>query len=188
MKLIVGLGNPGKEYENTKHNLGFRVVEEINSKLKDQNSKFTFDKLFQAEITKGKIEAEDVVLVKPQTFMNESGIAVKKIVTRFSLNVKKDLIVVHDDLTIDFGKLKISTGNSSGNHNGVQSVIDHLGTQDFIRVRLGIGRGDGIIHDVVLSKFKPDEQQTADEMVQNAIRACIQVVIDGIEKAMNSFN
>lgn len=189
MKLIVGLGNHGEEYENTKHNLGFRVIDQLGSRVQGvKESKFKIDKLFNAEIAKGKIGEEEIVLVKPQTFMNNSGIAIKKIVTRYKLHVTQDLIVVHDDVSVDFGKIKISIGSGAGNHNGVQSIIDHLGTKDFIRVRLGIGRGEGILQDVVLSKFRPDEKENVEKMITETAEACISIVEDGIEQAMNRFN
>jgi len=200
MKLIVGLGNPGKEYENTKHNVGFKVVETLimNEKFiasslfvhtgDTLNPVFKLDKLYQAEIAKGKIENEEVVLVKPQTFMNNSGASVKKLVDTHHISSMSDIIVIHDDITIDFGKIKVSHEGGAGNHNGVQSIMNHLGNSEFIRVRLGIGRGAGILQDVVLSRFKPEEIQTVQEMIKHASEACYTIVEDGVERAMNRFN
>ena len=198
MKLIVGLGNPGKEYEETRHNIGFKVIDFLitNAKFlslrqgfgRQANSNIHFDKIFNAEIAKGKIGEEDVVLVKPQTFMNESGVAVHKLIKNYKLKITNDLIVVQDDLTIELGKIKISVGANAGNHNGVQSVIDHVGTNEFVRVRLGIGRGQGEIKDVVLSKFKSEEMKVINDSVKKASEACILIITDDVNKASNNFN
>ena len=120
--------------------------------------------------------------------MNNSGLAVKKMVTSYQLQVTRDVIVVHDDITLDLGQIKISKGAGAGNHNGVQSVIDQLKTKDFIRVRCGIGRGDGILKDVVLSRFKPDEKEIVEAMIKTATDACFMMVKEGLEKAINTFN
>lgn len=200
MKLIVGLGNPGHEYENTKHNVGFKVLDALVTSERFLASNhfahtgeglkpsFKFDKLFHAEIARGKIESEDVIFVKPQTFMNDSGIAVKKLVDTNHITSLSDVIVIHDDITIDLGKIKISHEHGAGNHNGVQSIINHLGNREFIRLRLGIGRGEGLLHEVVLARFKPDEVPLVDDMVKKASEACYVIVEDGVERAMNRLN
>lgn len=200
MKLIVGLGNPGKEYKDTKHNLGFKVVDEllshpnllISSQFAQtgytQNPEFKFDKFCNAEIAKGKIGNEDIVLVKPQTYMNDSGTAVKKLVDTKHIVIFSDIIVVHDDITVDFGKMKISYESGAGNHNGVQSIINHIGHNEFVRVRLGIGRGEGELKDVVLSRFRPEEMSVVATMVEKASEACYAIVEDGVERAMNKYN
>lgn len=200
MKIIVGLGNPGKEYENTKHNVGFKVIDALITDEKFLTSShfvhtgealkptFKFDKFTQAEIARGKIESEEIILVKPQTFMNDSGSSVKKLVDTNHITSLSDIIVIHDDITIDLGKIKISHESGAGNHNGVQSIINHLGNNEFIRLRLGIGRGEGILQDVVLSKFKPDELEAVQQMVKKASDACYVIVEDGVERAMNRFN
>src|SRR3989344_369483 len=200
MKLIVGLGNPGREYENTKHNVGFRVVDGIITSEEfitsnhfaqtgeGANPIFKFDRFYNADIFKGKMEGEEIVLVKPQTFMNESGRTVKKLVDTHHVTNLSDIIIIHDDITIDLGKIKISHTGGAGNHNGVQSIINHIGNSEFVRVRLGIGRGEGVLHEVVLSKFRPDEIEPVSDMVVNAVNACRVIVEDGIERAMNRFN
>lgn len=162
--------------------MGFEVLNKV------QSSTFKFQKPFNAEIAKIVLGNEEILLVKPQTFMNNSGEAVRKLIKSYELRVTRDLIVIHDDIALDLGKIKISVGGSSGNHKGVQSVIDHLGTPEFIRVRLGIGRGEGVLNDVVLSKFKPDERPLVDQMVARAAEAITMLVTDGIDKAMNRFN
>lgn len=200
MKLIVGLGNPGKEYEDTKHNVGFRVIDALISSEKflaanqfvhtgeSGNPTFKFEKFCNALIFKGKIEGEEVILVKPQTYMNDSGLSVKKLADTNHIVLFSDIIVVHDDITIDVGKIKISHAGGAGNHNGVQSIINHVATSEFIRVRLGIGRGEGELKDVVLSRFSPDQKPTVDKMVEHAVEACHVIIEDGVEAAMNKFN
>ena len=142
MKVIVGLGNPGKKYENTRHNVGFLAMDRIVNKMAKRDIKIVFklDKKFEAETAKVKLGSEDIVLVKPQTFMNLSGKAVKKIVDFYKIDTEKDLIVVYDDVDIPLGKTRIRSEGSSAGHKGLQSIIDELGTDRFIRVRIGIGR------------------------------------------------
>jgi len=136
MKLIIGLGNPGKEYEKTRHNAGFLAVDKIIENF--QFSIFNFQLKFNAEISQGIINNEKVISVKPQTFMNGSGQAVKAIADYYKIK-PEDIIVIHDDLDIPLGKYKISKGKSSAGHKGVQSIIDLLGTKNFTRIRIGIG-------------------------------------------------
>lgn len=138
MKLIIGLGNPGKEYEKTRHNVGFMVVETLGKELGFSNWKL--EKKLEAEVCRGFIASccEDVILVKPQTFMNKSGQSVKLLTTHYVLR-PTDLLVLHDDLDLELGTLKLSHGSGSAGHNGVQSIIDALGTKDFWRLRIGIG-------------------------------------------------
>jgi len=200
MKLIVGLGNPGREYEETKHNVGFKVLDALIGSDKFISSNhfamtgeglkpsFKLDKMYHAEIAKGKIQTHDVILVKPQTFMNDSGVSVKKLADVNHITSMTDIIVIHDEITIELGKIKISHESGAGNHNGVQSIINHLGNKEFIRVRLGIGRGAGLLHDVVLSKFRPEEKFFVEAMIKTASDACYIIVEDGVERAMNRFN
>lgn len=189
MKLIVGLGNHGEKYENTKHNLGFEVVEKLKEEIqRDAGVESRTNKQKDLEIFYGSIGEEEVDLVKPQTYMNNSGWAVSEFARRSNLSYQNDLIVVHDDISLELGQIKISEGAGAGNHNGVKSIIDHLKTKNFIRVRCGIGRGDGVLSDVVLSKFRPDEIEIVRHMIQKAADACVTIVQEGVEKAMNEFN
>src|SRR3990167_2216195 len=139
MKLIIGLGNPGKEYEKTRHNVGFLAVEKIAQDL--QFSKWKMEKKLEAEVCRGFIASccEDVILAKPQTFMNLSGRAVQLLTTYYKLHTN-DVLIVHDDLDLELGTLKLSYGSGSAGHNEIQSIIDTLGTKDFWRLRMGIGR------------------------------------------------
>ena len=134
MKLIVGLGNPEKEYENTRHNIGFKIIDYINNKY--EGGEFIFDKKTNSETSEIKIESKRVLLAKPQTYMNKSGEAAKKLAASLKFKVSS-LIVIHDDLDIPFGKTKISFGRSSAGHKGVQSVIKALKTDKFNRLRIG---------------------------------------------------
>lgn len=131
MKLIVGLGNPGKEYEKTRHNIGFRVLDEI-------AEGFKFEKKFNAGIKEEKINKEKIIFAKPQTFMNNSGAAVSTI-AKFHKIKPENIVAIHDDMDLVFGKIKLSFGSRSAGHNGVQSIIDSLGTNEFYRIRIGIG-------------------------------------------------
>jgi len=120
--------------------------------------------------------------------MNNSGSAVGKLVNNYQLQIASELIVVHDDITIDLGIVKISLGSGAGKHNGVRSIIDHLHSQDFIRVRLGIGRGEGDLKDVVLSRFRPDEQDEVIRMIEKSSEACTMLITDGVDTTMNRYN
>lgn len=193
MYIIVGLGNPGEDYVGTRHNVGFDVLEKIQqSKSEIPNniefSSFQTNNSLKAEIGKGSIGAIPVVLVKPLTFMNHSGVAVRKLVSEYHIAISDGLIVVHDDITMDIGRIKISKDSGAGKHNGVQSIIDHLKTKEFIRVRIGVGRGEGDIKDVVLSRFKPHEQTVMSHATVKAADACISLVKEGLEKSMNGYN
>ncbi|MCX6765636.1 MAG: aminoacyl-tRNA hydrolase [Candidatus Moranbacteria bacterium] len=135
MKIIIGLGNPGKKYANTRHNVGFMIVDKLREAW--DFSAFELNKKFNSEILEGNIDGKKIMLVKPQTFMNLSGEAARKILDFYKLT-PADIIVIHDDLDIDLGKFKISDDSCAAGHNGVQDIIDKLSTQKFKRVRIGI--------------------------------------------------
>ena len=183
MKLIIGLGNPGKEYEDTRHNIGFVVVDELAERLS-----ISFKKRSSvALIAKGEIEGRPVVLVKPQTFMNLSGGAVRMLIDYFKL-AASDIIVVHDDLDIDFGRIKVKTRGGAGGHNGVTSIIDSLKTDAFLRVRAGISRPDKDAVDYVLESFSKHERKSSGKLVDKAISAVECIVTKGVSEAMSKFN
>ena len=138
MKLIIGLGNPGKEYAKTRHNAGFIVVDALAKVL---GANFKFQKKFNAEIAQVKIRNEETILIKPQTFMNLSGTAVRAIMDFYKIKIK-DIIVVQDDKDILFGEVKYQNNRSAAGHNGIKSIIEHLGTQDFARIRIGVAWQD----------------------------------------------
>lgn len=177
MKIIVGLGNPGKKYETTRHNAGFLALDRImNMELGIKNGdkiQFKMENKFEAETAVFKIGNEDIVLVKPQTFMNLSGKSVKKIVDFYKLKPEGDLIVIHDDIDIELGKIKIKNDGSSAGHRGVQSIIDELGTERFIRVRVGVGRPENQdieIEDWVLMPFGKENLEKLEDTFDSFIK------------------
>jgi len=178
--LIVCLGNPGRRYSRTRHNVGFMVADDVAGKygieLKTKESYI---------IGKGSIEGNDVILVEPLTFMNRSGLAVKEVMKKYPLGPEK-LIVV---LEMETGKLKIRKKGSSGGHRGVDSIIESIGTREFIRVKIGIGREEGVpAEEYVLRKFGKDEIPLIKAAVVRALDAIAAILRDGADKAMNEFN
>lgn len=173
MKLIIGLGNPEKQYASTRHNVGFMFVDKLKEKYSFPD--FESNKKFQAEITKGKIADTEIILVKPQTFMNLSGEATQAILSFYKLT-PADILVIHDDLDIALGKYKLATDSSSAGHNGVEHIIEKLGTQKFRRIRVGIGQEmDGApvcrlgAHDFVLGKFSAEETDILSDLSKEVI-------------------
>lgn len=185
MKIIVGLGNPGKEYENTRHNFGSLVVDRLVDELGGSFKKSR--RLYEAFLHK---EGRDKVLfVKPLTFMNVSGVAVEKAL-RYYKKKPDVLLVIYDDLDLPLGRIKFTRGGSSGGHKGIESIIELLGTKNFCRLRLGIGRPEGKIesYDYVLSKFLKGENSLADETIEKASAAVEFYFANGIQATMNRFN
>lgn len=187
MWVIAGLGNPGSKYSATRHNIGFMVIdrlsEEYNISLEERDVYM---------IGKGAIEGVNVILLKPLTFMNRSGLAVKKILKKANIsvdNLMDRLIVVHDDLDIDAGAIKIRRGGSAGGHRGIESIIQELGTKDFVRIKVGIGRDKTVsVEEYVLQNFKPSEKNLIKDVIIFASRAVTAVVTKGIDKAMSKYN
>lgn len=174
MKIIVGLGNPGKEYEKTRHNAGFLFADFLRKELGFEE--FRSDKKASAELSSGMIDSEKVILVKPETFMNESGRAVRALVDFYKLS-PADIAVIHDDLDIVPGTFRTTDSSRAAGHNGVQDIIDTLGTQDFFRIRLGIGHPTEVLgacmpsHDYVLQKFSSEEITKLEALFPEAARA-----------------
>jgi len=185
MILIAGLGNPGAKYEKTRHNLGFRVVD----LLAERWGIDTHDARFDGEVGKGKPHGKAVLLLKPQTFMNLSGTSVAAC-AKYHKIAPEHVWVIHDDLDLPLGHLRIRTEGSSGGHNGVQSVIERLGTPKFARFRIGIGRPAAAIptEDYVLQPFGADERETAQAMVEKTAEAVSTAMLEGLTRAMNLFN
>ena len=160
MKLVIGLGNPGREYEKTRHNAGFLALDFLQKEWGFEI--FRGDKDFQSEISSGAFDGEKVLLVKPQTFMNRSGEAVQKMLAYYKLS-PADIAILHDDLDIAPGTFRTTDSSRAAGHNGVQDIIDHLGTQDFFRIRIGLGRPAEVLgacvpsHDFVLQKLSEEE-------------------------------
>ncbi len=183
MWLLVGLGNPGIRYARTRHNIGFMVLDRLAVCLG-----LSFREKTEYRACSGSISGHKVVLMEPLTFMNRSGSAVRKVFSKYAV-LPENIIVIHDDLDLASGRLKISKRGSSGGHKGIESVIQNLGTQDFIRVRVGIGR-DPLIptEDYVLSRFRKAEQALINEAVSRAVEAISCMIEEGVDKAMNRFN
>lgn len=183
MWLIAGLGNPGPRYEKTRHNVGFLVIDEL---LRRQ--KLVFKEKDNYRIAEGSQYDEKIILLEPLTFMNNSGIAVRKVMQKSNLT-PENLIVVHDDLDLATGNLKIRKKGSSGGHKGVESIIQNIGSREFIRIKIGIGR-DPLIptEKYVLSKFSKDEMQSVREAIARAAESIDSIIRHGIEYTMNRFN
>lgn len=185
MKLIVGLGNPGRAYAQTRHNVGFDVVDELARRM---GVEFRRSWRFPAELAEGALEGERVVLVKPRTFMNRSGEAAGPLMRKKGLN-PADVIVVVDDVDLPPGRLRLRKAGSAGGHNGLKSLIAHLGSEQFPRVRVGIGRdaeGDTVEH--VLGRFAPDEVPVMREAIGRAADAVAFALRAGWDRAMNEYN
>lgn len=182
---VIGLGNPGKKYEHTRHNAGFMALEVLSRRTGIDISQ----EKNQALTGKGMIDSQEAILGKPLTFMNESGRAVAAIL-RGAYLAATDLVVVHDELDLPLGSIRVKIGGGHGGHNGLRSIIDQLGTADFIRVRIGIGRpAPGMdAADYVLSSFSPEERTAAAEAVDRAADAVLVIMSQGKTRAMNLFN
>lgn len=185
MRIIIGLGNPGKKYEKTRHNVGVAVVEKFGTKEK---ASFRATGL-QATIGRLAEYEEPVLLVLPGTFMNNSGEAVRRVLDYYKVD-SSSLLLVHDDLDLELGQIRFSQSSSSGGHRGVDSVIASIGSKDFGRLRLGIGRpapGDDVV-DYVLTPFRKEEAPRAAELEEKALEALGHYLNEGIASAMNFFN
>ena len=185
MKLIVGLGNPGAKYSSTRHNIGFMVIDNLASRHGIEVGTGKGGSL----IGRGRLAGEPVVLAKPQTFMNRSGEAVRPNLLYMGIGVD-DLIIIHDDIDLEFGRIKVKKGGGHGGHNGLKSVISHLGDSGFTRIRVGIGRpgNDMDVSSYVLSPFAAKEREQLREIIDNATDAVEAVVLEGPVSAMNRFN
>ncbi len=184
MKIIVGLGNPGALYQWTRHNMGFLVLD----RFANDNNVVISKKGFHSIYGKGFIDSEKVLFVKPMTFMNRSGISVKEIIDFFSATLK-DLLVIHDDLDLPFGSIRFKRKGGDGGHQGVRSIIEELGDNNFLRMKIGIGRPPNEIDpsEYVLSQFGDSERLKLNEILSNASEALKVFILDGLDVAMNRF-
>ena len=193
MKLIVGLGNPGRGYTNNRHNVGFIC---LNYFAKEQGIRFD-KKQGRARIGVGEVAGSEVMVARPQTYINLSGQSVSLLVKKFNIDLN-NLLVIHDDLDLPLGKIRIRYGGGSGGHNGVESIITELGSQDFIRIRVGIGRPSAIgdsaeiseadIITYVLSDFTPEGKQTIIQVIPRVSEAILCLLTEGLVAAMNKYN
>lgn len=185
--MIVGLGNPGSKYHETRHNVGFMLVDQL---AKRENLTFSHDKIFQAEIASTVINGEKVYLIKPTTFMNESGKAVHALLAYYGLD-EKDILVVYDDLDMVAGKIRFRQKGSAGGHNGIKSLIAHLKTQEFDRIKIGVGRpkpGMTVVKHV-LSKFDTEDRIEIDKALDKLYSAVnFYLQEKDLEKVMRKFN
>ncbi len=186
MKLIVGLGNPGIEYQFTPHNLGFLAIDRI----ADQCGARVSNRFCRALTARTSLEGQEVVLAKPETYMNLSGVSVRELVEKLEVAPEKDLIVLYDELDLPFGTLRIRERGRSAGHNGMESIIGSLGTQEFLRIRLGVGPGhplsDGASY--LLAPMKKSRMAEADPMLDTAAEAVGVILKQGASAAMNRFN
>jgi len=185
MRLIVGLGNPGSQYENTRHNAGFMVVDKLAGEFGILVNKNKFD----VRCGRGAIEGHEVMLAKPMAFMNRSGWPVQKLAAYFKIN-SRDLMVVHDDIDLAFGRLKIKEKGGHGGHNGIRSLMDAFGGGDFVRLRIGVGRselGDNVTEHV-LGRFSVQNAEALTRIISGARDAVVTILCKGTEAGMNLFN
>lgn len=184
MKVIVGLGNPGAQYANTPHSVGFEAVDAIASEI---GATWENKKAFSCLIAKGVLLGVPVLLVKPQTFMNLSGESVAPVV-KYHNATNDDLIVIQDDIDLASGRIRIRKGGSCGGHNGIRNIIERLGSSVFIRVKIGVGKDKSNVIGHVLGKFDPASRALADQCVSVSVKACSAIVAEGVDKAMNLYN
>ena len=186
MYMIAGLGNPGRKYEHTRHNSGFDVVDE----LADKMGITAFGNERRALVAKGYYEGNKVLLVKPQTFMNNSGESVRPIADYYGIDVETQLIVIYDDVALDPGIVRVRKSGSAGGHNGMKNIIQHLGTQEFCRVRVGVGKKPQQMDlvDHVLGHFSPEDRKLMDEGFDKAVEATLMILDQGPDAAMNHVN
>lgn len=186
MKIIAGLGNPTKEYEGTRHNIGFSVIDSLAAQYNIHMN----EKKYKAICGRGMIEGEKVLLIKPQTYMNLSGESVAEAVKFYKLNPEEDFIVIYDDIDLDVGRLRIRTKGSAGGHNGMKNIIAHLGTQAFSRIRVGVGAKpkDWDLADYVLGRFSAEDIPLIEEGKKNACEAVRIIIQQDVETAMNRLN
>ena len=182
--LIAGLGNPGRKYQGTRHNIGFRTLDRLAGRYRLDVTQSKFDGLY----TTGRIAGADVLLLKPQTFMNKSGKSVQAARDYYGVSAS-DTIVLHDDIDLEVGQLKVKSGGGHGGHNGLRDIVNKTGDRGFVRIRLGVGRPEhGDVRNYVLGNFDSDQQADADELVEIGCDAVETVLADGVSRAQNLFH
>ncbi len=186
MFIIAGLGNPGREYENTRHNIGFLVIDDIAKKYQIT----MLERKHKAVIGKGYIDGHKVVLVKPLTYMNQSGESIRQATDYYKVDVTTQLVVVSDDISLDVGQLRIRKKGSAGGHNGLKNIILHLGSENFIRIRMGVSdKPQGYdLKDYVLGHFSDKEKKVLEETSGKAAEAIRMILQGDVDGAMNRYN
>lgn len=186
MYIIVGLGNPGKQYEHTRHNVGFDTIDVLAERYR-----ISVDaKKYKALYGKGMIEGNKVILAKPQTYMNLSGESVRELIDFYKIDEAEELIVIYDDISLEPGQLRLRAKGSAGGHNGIKNIIVHLGGQEFKRIKVGVGeKPKGYdLADYVLSRFSKEERQRVDASLERAADAAVKIITDDMASAMNEYN
>lgn len=184
MKIIAGLGNPGAQYANTPHSIGFEALDAFAASA---GAQWEARRQFKCLLATLSLGGERVMLVKPQTFMNLSGESVAPVV-KYHNATPSDLLVVHDDIDLPLGRMRIRKGGSCGGHNGVRNIIERLGTQDFARLKLGVGKDRSDVVGFVLGKFSHESRMVVDLVVAEAVKAIAEFISRGADSAMNDFN
>ena len=184
MKIIVGLGNPGTQYANTPHSVGFEAVDAIAAEI---GASWEAKRQFSCLMAKGMFAGLPVMLVKPQTYMNLSGDSVAPVV-KYHNATAADLLVIQDDIDLPVGRMRVRKNGSCGGHNGIRNIIERLGTPDFARLKLGVGKDKSDVIAHVLGKFDPATRKTMDLVVAEAVKAAAAILRDGPDRAMNAYN
>lgn len=186
MYLIAGLGNPGRQYEKTRHNMGFDVIDELIENHRVPQTGVKFDAMYG----KGMIGSQKAILMKPLSFMNLSGSPIRSMADYFKIDAENEFIVVYDDIDLEPGQIRIRKQGSAGGHNGMKDIINKLGTQKFVRVKVGVGakpKGWDLA-DFVLSRFSDSERKIVDEAIVRAAKAVEMILNEGVDAAMNEYN
>lgn len=183
MFLIVGLGNPGSQYEDTRHNIGFKVIDNI---AKEYNIEINRQK-FKGMCGEGFINGEKVILLKPTTYMNLSGESIREVVDFYKIS-NEDVLVIYDDISLDVGRLRIREKGSAGGHNGIKSIIAHLGTDIFPRIKVGVGQPNVDLVNYVLGKFTKEEMEVLSESIDASTKAAKEIISSDVKTAMNIYN
>ena len=186
MYLIVGLGNPGRQYEATRHNMGFDVIDKLVEEYQVPQAGVKFNAMYG----KGRIGGQPVILMKPLSYMNLSGGPIREMANYFKINPETEMIVIYDDIDLDPGQLRIRKKGSAGGHNGIKDIIRRLGTKKFIRIRVGVGAKpkDWDLADFVLGHFSDSDRKLVDEGINDAAEAVEMILSEGVDAAMNKYN
>lgn len=183
MFLIVGLGNPGREYENTRHNIGFAAIDIIAEKYNIDVNRTKF----KGEYGEGFINGNKVILLKPYTFMNLSGESVREAIDFYKLT-EEEVLIIYDDISLEVGRLRIREKGSAGGHNGIKSIINHMGTDVFTRIKIGVGAPKGDLVNHVLGKFSKEEANILKQTLDVVAKATEDIIANGAKDTMNKFN
>jgi len=185
LHVVAGLGNPGDKYSGTRHNVGFFVVDALSSEYSIPLDRRKFDALYG----RGSVKGEEVILIKPQSYMNRSGVPICRFMDYFEIS-HRNMLVIHDDIDLVYGRIKIKAKGGHGGHNGVRSIIDTLGDDNFTRLRVGIGRSENEsnVTGHVLGRFRSDEKKQLEQIVARSREAAVTILCEGTKEGMNRFN